>query len=71
MGQNKPDPDANLCRVLITTPEAAMTYKHFIGVLAVDLKKIHGDLPQPPFGMSEVREAPPVQSMPQGIYGCP
>jgi hypothetical protein len=30
---------------LITTAEAAMTCKPIIGVLAVDLKEIHGDVP--------------------------
>lgn len=33
---------------VITTAEAAMTCKPIIGVLAVDLKEIHGDLPQLP-----------------------
>jgi hypothetical protein len=30
---------------VITTAEAAMTCKPIIGVLAVDLKEIHSDLP--------------------------
>lgn len=33
---------------VITTAEAAVTCKSIIGFLAVDLKEIHGDLPQLP-----------------------
>jgi hypothetical protein len=40
-----------LIGAVITTAEAAMTCKPIIGVLAVDLKEIHSDLPQLPYRM--------------------
>jgi hypothetical protein len=42
---------------VITTAEAAMTCKPIIGVLAVDLKEIHDDLPQLPDRMQKERNA--------------
>jgi hypothetical protein len=40
-----------LIGAVITTAEAAMTCKSIIGVLAVDLKETHSDLPQLPIRM--------------------
>jgi hypothetical protein len=45
----------NATQDVITTAEAAMTCKPIIGVLAVDLKGIHNDLPQLPDRVPEVR----------------
>jgi hypothetical protein len=40
---------------LITTAEAEVTCKSIIGLLAVDLKEIHSDLPQLPHRMQAPR----------------
>lgn len=42
-------------RMLITTAEAAMTCKHIIGVLAVDHKRVHSDVPFLPERMPQIR----------------
>ena len=52
-----PTEAATSARAEITTAEAAMTCNPIIGFLAVDLKEIHSDLPQLPFGMPEIWEA--------------
>lgn len=44
-------------RAVIITAEAAMTCNPIIGILAVNLKEIHNDLPFLPDRMPEVREA--------------
>lgn len=59
-----------LAGAVITTAEAEVTCKPIIGVLAVDLKETHSDLPQLPDRMQEERNAqrtpavpvPPVQA---------
>ena len=55
MQQKAPISVEALTGAVITTAEAAMTCKPIIGFLVVDLKEIHSDLPQLPYGMPEVR----------------
>jgi hypothetical protein len=47
-----------LTGAIITTAEAEMTCKSIIGVLAVDLKETHNDLPQLPERMQTQRARP-------------
>ena len=44
----KPEGCGNIPQAKITTAEAMATRKPIIGFLAVDLKEIHGDVPQLP-----------------------
>jgi hypothetical protein len=48
MKQQTPISVDALTGVVITTAEAVATRNPIIGLLAVDLKEIHGDLPQLP-----------------------
>jgi hypothetical protein len=54
MKQQTPTETPISAGVVITTAEATMTCKPIIGVLVVDLKEIHSDLPQLPYRMPQV-----------------
>jgi hypothetical protein len=55
MKQQTPTETPISAGAVITTAEAVATRNLIIGLLAVDLKEIHGDLPQLPYRMPEVR----------------
>jgi hypothetical protein len=57
MKQQTPTSAETLTGVVITTAEAEVTCKSIIGLLAVDLKEIHSDLPQLRNRVQESRKA--------------